>query len=460
MRKHEQKAEKQQRAACIRTYGCQMNRLDSEMVCSALRKAGYRIVVDYEEADVILVNTCSVRDHAEQRVFSNVGAMKRLKEKRPNLRIGILGCMAQRHGESILRRAPHVDLICGPNRLSHIAELLEQAEDGPVVAVDLTSDGEIERSPSDRPTRHSAFVAVSRGCDNFCSYCVVPHLRGQEISRTPDDIVDEVRRLVGDGCKEVTLLGQNVDTYGKGLTPQVTLADLLYRLSPMAGLKRLRFVTSHPRFISHDLLQAMRDLPSVCEHLHMPAQSGSNRILAAMNRGCTREQYLEVVAMAREVVPGIAIAGDFIVGFPGETDEDFGDTARLMSEVRFQNCFIFKYSAREGTAAADLPDDVSDSAKRERNHALLTLQAQISREENARFAGRTAEALADGPSKSNPARLSGRLRTNHIVVFNGERCLSGELVKVVVEETTALTLFGRALAQGTGFTLRAHPEGK
>ena len=468
-------------AVCIRTYGCQMNRLDSEMVCSALRRAGYRIIADYENADIILFNTCSVREHAEQRVFSNIGALRRLKDRKPSLRIGVLGCMAQRYGDGILRRAPHVDLICGPHMLPHIVELLARAESGPVIAIDEKRDGEIERASSDRPMRHSAFVAVSRGCDNYCAYCVVPYVRGNEISRPPDEIEHEVRLLADDGAKEITLLGQNVDTYGKGLTPAVTLADLLYRLSEIGGLERLRFATSHPRFISLQLLQAMRDLPNVCEHLHMPAQSGSNRILAAMKRGYTRERYLDVVAMAREIVPGIAIAGDFIVGFPGETPEDFDATARLMAEVRFQNCFIFKYSAREGTAAAELPDDVSDADKQRRNHVLLKLQEQISREENAKYVGSTVEALTDGPSKSNPVRLSGRLRTNHIVVFDGDdrsatevtenagdkssihngkpgrnsvssvahcrkRCLSGELVSVLVQETTPLTLFGRLVS--------------
>ena len=396
----------------IHTYGCQMNKLDSEIVCEALVRAGYRLVEDEAEADVVLFNTCSVRDHAEQRVFSNVGALKRLKRRNPELIVGVMGCMAQRLGREIIRRAPVVDLVCGTRMFPHIARLLDRAAVAPVVAVDEDPLPDLAREGRERAAPHAAFVSIMRGCDNFCAYCVVPYLRGRETSRPPDEIEAEVRRLVDDGCREITLLGQNVDTYGKRLSPVVTLAALLHRLDGIDGLARLRFVTSHPRFISRELLEAVRDLSSVCEHVHMPAQSGSTAVLTAMKRGYTREEYLDVIAMARELVPGIAIASDFIVGFPGETEADFDRTADLFERVRFQQCFIFKYSEREGTAAAELPDDVPDAEKRRRNQALLAIQQRISAEDNAAFVGRTVKVPADGPSKSDARKLSGRLRTN------------------------------------------------
>jgi len=433
-------------AACVRTYGCQMNKLDSDLVCAALRRAGYRLVDDPAEADVVLFNTCSVRDHAEQRVLSNLGSLKALKRRRPGLVIGVLGCMAQRMGESLRRRVPHVDLVCGTRRFPDIVELIDEAAVRPVVAVEEKPLPEIARAGGDRSAPYSAYVAVIRGCDNRCSYCVVPALRGPEISRPPAEIEAEVRRLVADGCREIVLLGQNVDAYGKRLRPRMTLADLLYRLDAVPGLRRLRFVTSHPRFISSALLEAMRDLPTVCEHLHMPAQSGSDRILRAMRRGYTRSRYLEVVRQARETVPGVALAGDFIVGFPGETEADFEETVRLMEEVRFQWVFLFKYSEREGTAAAALPDDVPPDEKRRRHRRLLDLQHRIAGEENARLVGAAVEVLVEGPSRSDPSRPSGRARTNHIVVITGGAAAPGDIVRVRIEETTPLTLFGRIAA--------------
>jgi tRNA-2-methylthio-N6-dimethylallyladenosine synthase len=428
--------------AFVQTYGCQMNKLDSEVVCSALRDAGYQIVEDAAHADVILFNTCSVREHAEERVFSNLGNLKRLKHARPDLLIGVIGCMAQRLGDQIRRRAPHVDVVCGTRMFPRIAELLEEARHRAVVATQHQPLDEIDRRVALRPIRHSAYLAIMRGCDNHCAYCVVPALRGPEVSRSMEEIEDEARRLVDDGCAEITLLGQNVDSYGRGLSPPASLADLLRRLAGITGLRRLRFVTSHPRFISHELLEAMRDQPVICPHIHMPAQSGSNRILAAMRRGYTRERYLEVVALARELVPGVAFASDFIVGFPGESDADFEESRLLMETVRFQNSFIFKYSPRPGTVAADLPDDIPREVKERRNRDLLQTQEAISRVDNSAYVGAKVAVLVDGPSKSRAARLSGRLATNHIVVFDGEPSLTGRVVDVAIENVTALTLSG------------------
>ena len=306
----------------IHAFGCQMNKLDAELALSALRRAGYEEAATPDEADVVLYNTCSVRAHAEERVYSNVGKLKSLKRRKPRLIIGILGCMAQKDGEKIFERLPHVDLVCGTREFPRIAELIEEARRADRVLA-CSEDAAVSeaREISVRPNRRRAFLGIMRGCDNYCAYCVVPYVRGPEISRPVAEVVDEAKRLADDGCREITLLGQNVNSYGKSFTPSAdALADLLARLDKITGLARVRFVTSHPKDMSREILEAVRDLPTVCEHLHMPAQSGSDRVLAAMNRRYTARGYRDLVALARELVPGIAIASDFIVGFPGETE--------------------------------------------------------------------------------------------------------------------------------------------
>jgi tRNA-2-methylthio-N6-dimethylallyladenosine synthase len=392
---------------------------------------------------VILFNTCSVRQHAEERVYSRLGALQALKRKRPELVIGVIGCMAQMHGEAILKRAPHVSLICGTKGLSRLAEFIAEAQKGGrVCATEKNGAPLIRRSAAERLNKYLAYVYIMRGCDNYCTYCVVPYVRGPEESRPPGEIIDEVRALADDGCKEVTLLGQNVNSYGKGLAEKIGLAGLLERLDAVPGLERIRFVTSHPKDMSRDILRAVGSLKKVCEHLHMPAQSGSDRILKSMNRYYTAARYREIVAEARELIPGVAIASDFIAGFPRETEEDFEATVRLMRDVRFQQGFIFKYSPRPRTAAAQLPDDVPQSVKAERNRRLLAVQEEISREENAKLHGQGVEVLVEGPSKSNRTKLTGRARTNHIVVFAGPKSLIGRLARVRIESSTPLTLFG------------------
>ncbi len=428
----------------IQAFGCQMNKLDAELALSALRRAGYEEASSPKEADVILYNTCSVRAHAEERVYSNLGNLKSLKRHKPHLVIGVLGCMAQKDREKILERLPHVGLVCGTREFPRIAELVAEARrSGPVLACSETGAVSVERDVACRPTRFQAYVSVMRGCDNFCAYCVVPYVRGREISRRPEKIVDEVRRLVGDGCREITLVGQNVNSYGKSFGKPGALPELLARLDGIAGLDRLRFITSHPKDISRETLEAVRDLPAVCEHLHVPAQSGSDRILAAMNRRYTSRRYRELLALAKELVPDMAIASDFIVGFPGETEEDFEQTASLLREARFQQCFVFKYSPRPGTRAAKLKDDVPLSEKRRRNARLLEIQSEVSSEEHKKFIGREVEVLVEGSSKRDSNRLTGRRRTNHIVVFEGPVELAGKLVRVHVTAATPLTLSGK-----------------
>ncbi len=428
----------------IHAFGCQMNKLDAELAMGALRRAGGEQTENVEEADVILYHTCSVREHAEERVYSNVGKLKFLKRRRPEIVIGIMGCMAQKDRGAIFERLPHVDLVVGTREFPRIAELVEEARRTRrhLLACSEESPVDEARDPAVRPNRHQAFLTIMRGCDNFCAYCIVPSVRGRETSRPLDEVVAEAQRLVDDGVVEITLLGQNVNSYGKSFGQPGALVELLERLDRLSGLARIRFVTSHPKDMSREILQAVRDLPRVCEHLHMPAQSGSDRILKAMNRKYTAAHYRELAAQAREIVPGIAIASDFIVGFPGETEEEFAQTASLVREMRFQNSFVFKYSPRPGTTAAKLPDDVAAEEKKRRNLELLEIQLRVNREEHAAFVGREVEALAEGVSARDARRVTGRLRTNHIVVFPGGAELAGRLLRVRILSATPLTLVG------------------
>jgi len=427
------------------TFGCQMNKLDAELSLGLLQEDGYKIVDKVDDADVILFNTCSVRKHAEDKVYSHLGALKTLKKRHPEVIVGVLGCMAQKDGEAIFKRMPHVDLVCGTRMFSRLPEMLLKIRNhgSHVLAIDEDQIVNVKRAVTYRPNFYQAFVTVMRGCDNYCSYCIVPYVRGREISRTIADIKEEVQSLVSNGCKEVTLLGQNINSYGKGLSGNVTLGDLLSEVNEIDGLDRIRFVTSHPADMSRDLIRTMSRLEKVCEYLHMPAQSGSDEVLKRMRRGYTAGYYREFVRYARELIPHLTVASDFIVGFPGETEEDFQETVQLMEDIRFQNCFIFKYSPRTGTKAAELKDDVPDETKRARNMKLLELQKHISLEENKKMIGKEVQILVEGASKSDPNRLSGRTRQNHIVVFNGSQDLVGKLVGVVIHEVTDLTLFGK-----------------
>ncbi|HID77349.1 MAG TPA: tRNA (N6-isopentenyl adenosine(37)-C2)-methylthiotransferase MiaB [Planctomycetaceae bacterium] len=453
----------------IETVGCQMNVLDSELVAGQLSAAGYQLVASPRQADTILFNTCSVRQHAEDKIYSALGRLKHIKRTHPGKIIGVLGCMAQKDREEIFRRAPHVDLVVGPGQLGRLPELLERVASGmgPQLEVSLgRRDGrrsEVQgsfrrydpvRKPGVRARPHQAMVRIMFGCDKFCSFCIVPSVRGPEQSRPPEEIEAEVRQLADQGCLEVTLLGQTVNHYGAtsgGRT--VRLADLLYRIHDTEGIRRIRFVTNFPSFMTDELLQAVRDLPKVTPYLHVPAQSGSNRILRRMQRGYTVEAYREMLARVRQTVPEAAVTSDFIVGFPGETEEDFRETVRLVEESRFKNSFIFKYSPRTGTKAAErYADDVPDEVKRRRNNELLAVQNAISEQENLAFRGRTVEVLVEGPSKTGRkqdgpvVQLTGRTVCDRIVVFDSPRGLAGSIVPVRIYDTTAVTLFGRVVS--------------
>jgi len=431
---------------CIVTFGCQMNKLDSELLCGELVRAGFALTGDPDGADVVLYNTCSVRQHAEDRVLSRLGAHRRRAERDRRFVLGVIGCVAQRLGADLRRRFGHVDLVCGTRAFLRVPEYLRHilAGGGPIVDVDEEGPLECDRNPSVRLNPYHAFVAIMRGCDNRCSYCIVPSVRGPEVSRPPEAILNEVRALARDGVREITFLGQNVNSYGRGLPGRPTLAGLLAQANEVEGLEWIRFVTNHPRDVSDGMLDAVASLGKVCEHLHVPAQSGSDAVLRRMNRGYTGAQYRELVARARERIPGVALASDFMVGFPGESDGEFADTLDLLRDVRFHQSFVFKYSPRPGTRAAELPDDVPDRVKRARNQALLSAQEEVDRARRRSLVGQEVEVLVEGPSRGDPSRLSGRTRQSDIVVFAGAGGLAGRPVRVRVTGSTPLTLFGRA----------------
>ena len=479
----------------METFGCQMNVLDSELVLSQLRAQGYEQVDSRNRADVIIYNTCSVREHAEQKVWSRLGQLRTIKMDKPHLVIGVIGCMAEREGKDLFRRYPHLDILCGPAELDKLPAMVHNA-----VVANRSAESSVENrlmalmgstsrrsstlaaaedtlelldlsrsvSPSDGVSQ--AYVRITRGCNKFCSYCIVPYTRGAEVHRPPQNIIDEVRKLVDAGAKEVTLLGQTVNHYAykHGDGRIVSFAELLYAVhEAVADLPRLRFVTSFPRDFTNEALQAMRDCPRICRYLHVPAQSGSDRMLRAMNRGYSAGEYSDFIARAREMMPDISLASDFIVGFPGESEEDHQQSLELIRRCRFKNSFIFKYSPRPGTAAVKrFADDVAEEDKRRRNNEMLAVQQDVSMAVNREMVGRTAAVIVEGESKlvsrqAKPSmatltlngrevgtenrltQLVGRTTGDHVVCFDGDPSLKGQIVPVQITDAQSFTLFGR-----------------
>ncbi len=447
-----------------------MNKLDTALVVAALKDAGFSLTKSVKDADAVLINTCSVREHAEARVLSHLGHLKHLKQQKPGLVVAVMGCMAQRLGETLLEHDA-VSIVCGPTEIPRVAGLISEAlahnEKQLAITADIrseakTSSDALERFESaygrdgdeDGSLPGQAFVRVMRGCNNFCTYCIVPYVRGPEVCRPPDAILEQIRKLADRGIKQVTLLGQTVNAYRYRTGEKLhCLADLLSAAAHVDGIEWIRFVTSYPSEQFYDeILQVMASSEKVCRYLHMPAQSGSDRILRAMNRHYTAQQYLELLDRARSIVPDIALAGDFIVGFPGETDEDFQATVDLVRRARYRNCFVFKYSPRPGTTADRRHQDtVPDEVKQRRNAALLAVQEEISGTLSGGFLGRTVRILAEGLSKkahvnaadhSGHPQLVGRTSGDHIVVFNGPLLLAGRFVDVHIIRTSPLTLFG------------------
>jgi tRNA-2-methylthio-N6-dimethylallyladenosine synthase len=483
----------------METFGCQMNVLDSELVLGQLHAQGLVSTTDRTDADVIIYNTCSVREHAEQKVWSRLGELRDAKASKPDMVIGVIGCMAERDGLDIYKKFPHVDLLCGPGELDKLPSMVGNAllTARPVsrdVSSKLTSlmgattrrsttleaaEDTLERldlsraiSPSD--DIRQSYVRITRGCNKFCTYCVVPYTRGAEVHRPPQNIIDEVKKLADAGSIEVTLLGQTINHYAfaHGDGRVTSFAELLYMIhEAVPHLPRLRFVTSFPRDFTDEALQTMRDCKRICRYLHVPAQHGNDRVLKIMNRGYTAQQYRDFVGRAREMMPDISLASDFIVGFPTETDEEFQDTVQIVKDCRFKNSFIFKYSPRPGTTAIKrFEDDIPDAVKKQRNNELLAVQGDISQQLNRQLIGQTLELMVEGqtklvskrdvyprsnvelgtgfakkrPTESQDAvQLIGRTRGDQIVAFDGPMSLVGKLVDVKITDAKAMTVFGQ-----------------
>jgi tRNA-2-methylthio-N6-dimethylallyladenosine synthase len=459
----------------IKTYGCQMNERDSEQVAHSLIARGYERVAHETEADVVLLNTCSVRDMADQKALGKMGMLGRMARERPHVVFGFLGCMAQTRGASLLKNLPHVDLVVGTQKFHHVADYVEElvAKKTARSAMAPYQNGamndlrssivDIAEEPGSQSTirdqqlasrQATAFVSIMQGCNMHCTFCIVPQTRGAERSRSIEEIVREARQLVARGVKEVTLLGQIVNLYGRHEFPKKNgkspFVQLLEAANKIEGLERLRFTSPHPIGFRDDLIDAISRLPKLAEHIHLPLQSGSNKILKAMHRAYTAEKYLGLVRRIRRAREGIAITTDIIVGFPGETEEDFKQTRDLVEEIQFDNAFVFRYSPRRDTPAAKMPDQIDEHIKEQRNQDLLRVVNESTRRSGERLVGRSVEVLCEGPSKTNPARLMGRTRTNKIVVFEGDEKLIGEIVDVRVQRANGFSLYGAPLLKGRG----------
>ncbi|MBA2580469.1 MAG: tRNA (N6-isopentenyl adenosine(37)-C2)-methylthiotransferase MiaB [Thermoleophilaceae bacterium] len=425
----------------LTTFGCQMNEHDSERMKGMLESLGYAEVPTREDADLILFNTCSIRERADNRLLGHLGEAKRLKAESPQRVVGVGGCWSQSMKERVFEQFPFVDVAFGPGQIPKLAEFLTSDS--------LTAQGyfEFESFPGHLPMKRArefqAWLQVSVGCNSVCSYCIVPSTRGREVSRHPAELIAEVERLAAEGVREVTLLGQNVNSYGRDLPrgAKATFAELLARVDAVEGIERVRYTSPHPKDMREDVVRAHVELPSLCEHIHLPLQSGSSRVLKAMKRTYDRERYLDRVAMIREHVPDCALSTDIIVGFPGETEAEFSETLEVAEQVRYDSAFTFVFSPRRGTAAADYGDQLPHTIKRERMERLLEVVQRRAHERAQRFVGRTMEVLVEGPSRTDESRLRGRTRHNKAVNFDGSAA-AGELVKVQVAAATSQSLTG------------------
>ena len=443
----------------IRTYGCQMNEHDSERAAGVLETMGYRPAPDAESAGLVLLNTCAIRENADNKLYGQLSHLKPLKLADPSKTIVVGGCLAQKDQDKLAEKAPYVDVVYGTHNMGRLPELLAQADSAALPVVEILEHTQMFPSalPSMREVRHHAWVSISIGCDNTCAFCIVPSLRGPEKSRKLGDIVSEARELVADGVTEITLLGQNVNSYGRDLVRagevpaefadgsrnRTLFAELLHMLGDVDGLDRIRFTSPHPKDFTSDVFAAMRDVPTVMEQLHLPLQAGSDRILKLMQRSYRSRRFLDLVAEARDTIPGLAISTDIIVGFPGETEEDFQATLDVTEQARFDSAFTFKYSRRPGTTAVDLPDHVEQHVMDERFIRLAELTKRLSAESHARQVGTVQEVVVEGPSKTDDSRLSGRTRHNRLVHFPViEGLASGATANVAVTDAAAHYLLG------------------
>lgn len=421
----------------LETLGCQMNERDSETIAAILEELGLSPCEDPEDARVAVINTCSVREKPEQKVYSRLGEWNVLKQERPGMVIAVCGCMAQVAEEQIRKRAPYVDIIAGPRALDDLKQTFARhLSGGQCEPTGLTDETAIipEDLPVSRESGYSAHVNVTYGCDNFCAYCIVPHTRGREVSRQPEEILAECRNAVSEGYPEITLLGQNVNSYGHDLDIDIDFPDLLEKVGTVADLKRLRFTTSHPKDCSTRLLETMADIDTVCEHLHLPVQAGNDEVLRRMGRGYTAEHFRKIVQQARELMPGMSVTTDVMVGFPGETAEQFDNTLQLFEQIRFDQAFMFKYDDRPGTRAAEMSDKIPEEEKQRRLVELIDLQNRISRENNEKLLGQNFRVLVEGPDDRSEGCVRGRTRENKIMIFPGPRKLEGNIVTVTPRE--------------------------
>jgi tRNA-2-methylthio-N6-dimethylallyladenosine synthase len=432
----------------IINFGCQMNEHDAEIMAGTMEQLGYISTEEREKADIILINTCCVRETAESKVYGLLGRLRKIKEKKPELIIAVGGCMTQQEETAlkIKQRFNCVDLIFGTHSLHELPGLIGEviAKKNRLLVHRREHQGVFEKLPVKRKLGVSAWVPVTYGCNNYCTYCIVPYVRGRERSRRPEDIISDISELALGGYQEVTLLGQNVNSYGKDLE-NIDFAYLLAGVNGIPGINRIRFMTSHPRDFKESLIKAVAGLDNVCEAIHLPVQAGSNRILKAMNRGYTREYYLQLVQAIRNCIPGVALTTDIMVGFPGESEEDFEETLDLMRAVRFDGAFTFIYNVRRGTPAAKMPEQLSEETKASRIKKLLALQNSISIQLNNNEVGRTHEILVDGSSKTVPGLLSGRSRTNKLVMFPASGAKPGDTVRVLVKRGAPTFLEGEII---------------
>ncbi|MCH1962679.1 tRNA (N6-isopentenyl adenosine(37)-C2)-methylthiotransferase MiaB [Clostridium perfringens] len=431
---------------CISTYGCQMNEEDSEKLSGMLKSQGYERTENKEEASIIIFNTCCVRENAENKVFGNLGQLKQLKKKNPNLVIAICGCMMQQVGmaDKVLKTFPYVDIIFGTHNAHKFPEYLHRVlQEGVQVKEILNKEeGIVEGLPIDRKSDVKAFVTIMYGCNNFCTYCIVPYVRGRERSRKSEDIIKEIEELVSQGYKEITLLGQNVNSYGKGLEEDIDFAGLLRKVNEVKGLERVRFMTSHPKDLSDDVIIAIKECDKLCEQVHLPVQSGSSRILKEMNRHYDREYYLDLVKKIKSEIPDVTLTTDIIIGFPGETEEDFLDTLSLCEEVGYDSAFTFIYSRRNHTPADKMENQIPDDIKHDRFNRLVEAINKKVVIKNKEYEGKVVEVLVEGPSKNDETKLTGRTRNGKLVNFAGDEKLVGELVNLKIVRAQPFSLIG------------------
>lgn len=429
----------------ISTFGCQMNFKDSEKLAGILEEIGY-VETETEAADFVLLNTCTVRENANQKVYGHLGILKNYKKKNPHMMIALCGCMMQEElvVEKLKESYRFVDIIFGTHNIYKLAELIQTRLESDRMVVDLWKDAKeiVEDLPSVRKYTFKAGVNIMFGCNNFCSYCIVPYVRGRERSREPEDIIHEIEDMVSEGVVEIMLLGQNVNSYGKTLEHPISFAQLLERVEQIPGLKRIRFMTSHPKDLSDDLITVMAKSEKICRHMHLPVQSGSSRLLERMNRRYTKEHYLELVRKLREAIPDISLTTDIIVGFPGETEEDFEETLDVVRRAEYDSAYTFIYSKRTGTPAANMPDQIPDDVVKERFNRLLQVVAESSAKRTGRLEGQTAEVLVEGISEQDPSMITGRLSNNLLVHFPGDESYIGKLCKVHLDQAKGFYYIG------------------